>query len=503
VEPLAEAFCRVHELHYQTKAREDGLHENFGCYNFAYRKDMKTPVVSYRTKWPTGWKTEWFYVKIDEKKEKLVQSPLELTFGLTRPQCNMTSGSSRPDVVGDFRVVSEHIGTRDLVQEYLANRVFPTLKEWSMPKPKGEKKKNELVRLPYHLKFKKHFKEPCQEWLDTIEVMCNEILGNYMKKEDQLMIAAFGTRPKRRLNRVMDALNFEYPNYERLNKGAEGQKRKRIVSVLSRQAARMVKEDEEILKRRKSNLELKVVASKKRKAAAPKQKATDVEEETPSIPSVADVEEILKVMTESLPIKLSPLGPHLTKLLQKKKVPSAAKKSAGPKKRRIITVTEAIEETPPPTSASKTPAVDSATVDEAAPPEAATAEAATAEDTNLESTFSDIDKMLLDMPAEEAATATEETLATVPGKEKETAEDTSEEKDFDFQNIIGQELSKAEKEELRDYAISCGYKPGALLFGGIDNESLGCLRDQTGAKVISTLSKSIGFPKLEADISHY
>jgi hypothetical protein len=65
---LAEAFCRVHELHYQTKAREDGLHENFGCYNFAYRKDMKTPVVSYRTKWPTGWKSEWFYVKIDEKR---------------------------------------------------------------------------------------------------------------------------------------------------------------------------------------------------------------------------------------------------------------------------------------------------------------------------------------------------------------------------------------------------------------------------------------------------
>jgi hypothetical protein len=43
----AEAFCRVHGLHYQTKAREDGLHENFGCYNFAYRKDMKTLVVSF------------------------------------------------------------------------------------------------------------------------------------------------------------------------------------------------------------------------------------------------------------------------------------------------------------------------------------------------------------------------------------------------------------------------------------------------------------------------
>jgi hypothetical protein len=38
VEPFSEGFCRVHELHYQTKARGDGLHENFGCYNFAYRK---------------------------------------------------------------------------------------------------------------------------------------------------------------------------------------------------------------------------------------------------------------------------------------------------------------------------------------------------------------------------------------------------------------------------------------------------------------------------------
>jgi hypothetical protein len=39
----AEGFCRVHELHYQTKARADGLHKNFGCYNFAYRKDTKAP----------------------------------------------------------------------------------------------------------------------------------------------------------------------------------------------------------------------------------------------------------------------------------------------------------------------------------------------------------------------------------------------------------------------------------------------------------------------------
>jgi hypothetical protein len=39
-------------------------------------------------------------------------------------------------------------------------------------------------------------------------------------------------------------------------------------------------------------------------------------DEAPSTPSVAEVAEILKVMTDSLPIKLlSPLGPELTKFL--------------------------------------------------------------------------------------------------------------------------------------------------------------------------------------------
>jgi hypothetical protein len=127
-EPLDEGFCRAHELHYQTKAREDGLHDNFVCYNFAYRKDAKYPVISYCTKWPAGWKTEWFYVKVDEK-EKLVQSPLSLIFGETRPQCDMKPDSPCQIALSEFRVIAEHIGTRDLVQEFLAFRVFPTLKE--------------------------------------------------------------------------------------------------------------------------------------------------------------------------------------------------------------------------------------------------------------------------------------------------------------------------------------------------------------------------------------
>jgi hypothetical protein len=76
-------------------------------------------------------------------------------------------------------------------------------------------------------------------------------------------------------------------------------------------------------------------------------------------------------------------------------------------------------------------------------------------------------------------------------------------KGFSFQNLVGQELSRAEKDELQEYAASCGYQPGAMLFRGINEEALGCIQDHTGAKIISTLSKSVGFPKLEADISSY
>jgi hypothetical protein len=62
-----------------------------------------------------------------------------------------------------------------------------------------------------------------------------------------------------------------------------------------------------------------VAALKKRKAKSPGPKVTEEEEETPSTPPAVEVAEILKVMTESLPIKLlSPLGPELKKLFQKK-----------------------------------------------------------------------------------------------------------------------------------------------------------------------------------------
>jgi hypothetical protein len=169
------------------------------------------------------------------------------------------------------------------------------------------------------------------------------------------------------------------------------------------------------------------------------------------------------------------------------------------KKRRIVNVMQAIEQTPPSTLAIKT-----------AIPTDAKAEAegaAKAKDAGeAKMIMSDTDRLVSDIFAdvtEETNVAAEETMATVPDKGKEIYNTPSDERDFDLRHLGGQELSEEDKLELKEFAISCGYQPGSLLFGGVDEEILGGIRDRARAKIIDTLSKSVGFPNMEACISGY
>jgi hypothetical protein len=219
------------------------------------------------------------------------------------------------------------------------------------------------------------------------------------------------------------------------------------------------------------------------------------------------------------------LSAPLTKFFQKDKEASATESPTNLKKRRIIQVVDVIHQTPPPTSASKIVIAETtatgaettgaeATGAETTEAEATGAEATgatteaeatgaktgTTEDPNLETTLGDIDNILLRMAEEEAVAVA---VNTTIEKGKEQIEDTLEEENFNFQDILGQELTDTEKEELNKYAISCGYKPGSLLFGGVNEGKLRCLRNRTEAKVVRTFSKSVGLPKIEADLCRY
>jgi hypothetical protein len=85
----------------------------------------------------------------------------------------------------------------------------------------------ELVRLKYSFKYGDKFDEPNDDWLKCIEAPSDELLGPYSKMEDNALSAAFGSRKKKRLNRVFDAIGFMYPDYRYPSKG---QKRKSATS---------------------------------------------------------------------------------------------------------------------------------------------------------------------------------------------------------------------------------------------------------------------------------
>jgi hypothetical protein len=149
------------------------------------------------------------------------------------------------------------------------------------------------------------------------------------------------------------------------------------------------------------------------------------------------------------------------------------------KKRRIVNVMQAIEWTPPLASATKTVTATGA--------EAKAAAAIEAKDVGeTEATMSDIDRIISEVVKDVTA---EEDVATAPDKEREIDSGPSGKKDFDLWHLGGQELSEEEKLELKEFSMSCGYQPRALVFGGVDEEILGCIRDCTGAKIVGTYQR--------------
>jgi hypothetical protein len=84
-----------------------------------------------------------------------------------------------------------------------------------------------LVRLKYTFRFGDQFIEPDDDWLKCVENTSDELLGAYSKSEDNALSAAFGSRKKKRQNRVFDAIGFVYPDYRY---PPRGQKRKGATS---------------------------------------------------------------------------------------------------------------------------------------------------------------------------------------------------------------------------------------------------------------------------------
>jgi hypothetical protein len=232
LEPNAKSFCSIHELLYETKPwGKEQYHNNFGCYSFGARSGSSCLVPTFQKRWPDDWMTEWFYVKNDLKTREdikdIIMRPIWQRFGLRRPKVEMDEAAE--ECQRAFGVVCSFIGTRDLIQEHIAFRVWPLAEKWEMPKETvREPDEGGLVRLKYTFKYGDKFVEPDDDWLKSIEAISDELLGSYSKAEDIALSAAFGGQKKKRLNRVFDAIGFVYPDYRY---PTQGQKRKNTSSA--------------------------------------------------------------------------------------------------------------------------------------------------------------------------------------------------------------------------------------------------------------------------------
>jgi hypothetical protein len=217
LEPDARCFFNIHELSYQTKAtRKEQYHNNFGYYGFVPRSEANYPVLTFRKKWPGSWMKEWFYMKNDlnqrEDVRGVIQHPIWSRFDIRRSSIALGNEVRACQIA--FNTICTYIGTRDLVQQHIAYKVWPLSNEWEMLKEAvAGSIQSGLVYLKYTFRYRSQFDEPNDDFLDAIEAMSDKLLEAYSRAEDEAMAVAFSARGKKRLNRVFDVIGFVYPDY--------------------------------------------------------------------------------------------------------------------------------------------------------------------------------------------------------------------------------------------------------------------------------------------------
>jgi hypothetical protein len=210
LEPSAKCFCNMHELSYETKATgKEQYHNNFGCCGFMPRSDVSYPVPTFQKRWPGAWMEEWFYVKNNlierEDIKGIIQCPIWSHFGIRGPATAL--GNEIETCQGTFTTVCTFIGTRDLVQEHFAYRVWPIVNDWEMPKEAtARSSQGDLVYLKYTFRYRDQFDEPNDDLLSCVEATSDELLVAYTRAKDDAMTLAFEGRGRKRLNRVFDVM---------------------------------------------------------------------------------------------------------------------------------------------------------------------------------------------------------------------------------------------------------------------------------------------------------
>jgi hypothetical protein len=172
-----------------------------------------------------------------------------------------------------------------------------------------------------------------------------------------------------------------------------------------------------------------------------------------------------------------------------------------PKRKRMVNVSDVLETNKLPSTTPKKTAEISEVLAEVSVAEAPK------QQTGVESGPSEPTKAIPSEAEEiKIAKATEELKMSEPAsvEEIDTAVPEASSKTYDYimRHASGKKLSEEEVFEANHYAKELKYTKGALIFNGTDEEDfLYCLPDNKELSVCREMSRSMGFPKLEAGLS--
>jgi hypothetical protein len=458
---------------------------------------------------------EWFYVKNDLKArediKEIIMRPIWSRFGLRKPKVEIDEAAKACRRA--FNIVCSFIGTRDLVQEHVSYRIWPLIDSWEMPKETiTNPSEGGLVRLKYTFRFGDQFIKPDDDWLKCVENTSDELLGAYSKSEDNALSAAFGSRKKKRLNKVFDAIGFVYPNYRY---PPQGQKRK---GATSGKVAASTTPSEPVPKRKKLKvlthrpcyIELAIVpefGGETSSAAAPKEPipSTQKAEEPATMPKAPPAEQAEAKTSKDKAEEPKTEGSKMLEVLiplAEITVPKIQKGlAATPKRKRMASVLDVLESVKASSSISSGKIAEASKTQIEAKTKLTKAEAATSQ----ASAEAGPSKHAKEKPLEIGEKVAEEEAIeqTLPEKAAApTPEATFEDRDYVIRHASGKRLSEEEIFEAKHYARELKYPTGALVFNGTDEDDfLYCLPDNKELSVYREMARSMGFPKLEAGLS--
>jgi hypothetical protein len=413
--------------------------------------------------------------------------PIWQRFGLRKPKVDMDEAAE--ECQRAFGVVCSFIGTRDLIQEHIAYRVWPLVEKWEMPKETISKPvEGGLVRLKYTFRYEGKFIEPDDDWLKCIEATSDELLGPYSKAEDTALSAAFGGRKKKRLNRVFDSIGFVYPDYRY---PIRGQKRKGTTSAKEVASAAP---SEPAPKRKK----MKVLTHRPRyiePATVPEfvgetSSATEAKEPThlqnieepAAMPEMEKMEEPRAEEAKSSEV----LSPSARVEVPKPMLKAQKDLTTTPKRKRMVNVLDVLETIKSSSSTTKI-AVE-------APKTQIEAEAAKSQVETKTGLLEPANRKEIEKESVEEILSGKNTIP-IP-------EASSKAPDYVLHHASCKNLTEKEKREAQFYAQKLKYPKGALIFNGSGEEDfLYCLPDSKEISVYREMSKSFRFPTLEDGLS--